>query len=257
VPRTSYRLRFYRDAESAPEMLRQNVARFLEEYMPEGSVVTSPTVFHTGCSWTVAVGEDEQVLGLAAQRVISNPDFTAVVVRGTYLHPRLRGSALAPLLLHGHLAWLTWLSAPRKRVYWCTRTRNPAVYAASARHNDIYPKLDDPEANRAASTLAASLVRAAYGPHATLDPATFVLRGSFAAGAVFLPATFRREHPGPIRRYFMQHLDYERDDNLFIMSEVRPRLMILFAQAYLLHKVVGGGPWRAWLRRLGLDVGRG
>ena len=51
-----YRIRFYREADAAPEAVRDNVASFLETHMPEGSVVTSPTMFHQGCSWTLALG---------------------------------------------------------------------------------------------------------------------------------------------------------------------------------------------------------
>ena len=103
---------------------------------------------------------------MAAHRVVQKGNTTALVMRATYVHPTLRGSGLVQLL-SGYAACRTWLRAPFQRLFMCKRTRNPVGYAAVSRLVDIYPKLDDPQANRKVGTeLASDLVSMVYGEQA-------------------------------------------------------------------------------------------
>jgi len=218
-------IRFFRDSSRAPSDIRENAAGFLQRLMPQGAVVTAPTVFHENCSWSVALAEDGSVVGLVAQRILKTDHCTVGIVRGSYLEPELRGSRVT-LALQAHLMWLTWLERPLTPLYWCTRTRNPAAYAAAQALRGLYPRLDDEAANRTAAPAAEMVARLAYGPGATLDAPTFVLRGSFPAGTIMLPLEATQAPPGPITDYFRRHLDYATDDNLFLMVRCGWRVLL-------------------------------
>lgn len=218
------RVVFHDHIESLRPELVQRVEAFLASYIAEGTVQLSPGAYRDATTWALALTGDDRIIGFAAQRLFEQDGAAIIQIMATFLAPELRGQRMAAMLMQGSLFVRAWLRAPHRPIFWCTRTRVPAVYRAAARRNDVYPRLDAPEANRAVAGLARRIARTVYGDHTTLDPATFVLRNSYRTGSTFLPLCHHR--PGPVDQAFARALNYDGNEAIFIMCRL-DRLHIL------------------------------
>jgi hypothetical protein len=230
------RLFFYPQPARLNPAVRQPVERFLGSIIDEGTVSMPPEVYREAGSWTVVTSCHGRILGFAAHRTLptARRSLRVVQVMATFLDRSLRGGLFAPLLIHGWAFLSARGLAPGRRLYWCTRTRNPAAYAAARAFHHVLPRLNDPTANSQSSALAEQLARAAYGPQVSLDPDTFVLRDSYPSGSRFLPLETRPARPAsPLRRAFAQ-LDYSGNETLFLLARVPYYALLLL---FLLHRL--------------------
>ena len=173
-----------RIASLSPDLVRR-VDAFLATFLAEGTVRMAPAAYHGATMWALALDDDE-IIGFAAQRLCDDGGAAIIQVMGTFLAPRLRGSLMASTLLQGKIFLRTWMRAPFRPIFWCTRTRIPAVYRTATLFNDIYPKFDDPVRNRAMWVRAARIARLVYGDHTTLDPDTFAELGIDEPGLLLI-----------------------------------------------------------------------
>lgn len=188
----------------------------------------SPAAYHGATMWALALDDDE-IVGFAAQRLCDDGGAAIIQVMGMFLAPRLRGSLMASTLLQGKIFFRTWMRAPFRPIFWCTRTRIPGVYRTATLFNDIYPKFEDPVRNRAMWGRAARIARLVYGDHTTLDPDMFVLRNSYAPGSAFLPPRHKRstsDHDA-----FARVLDYGENEAIFILCRLDQRNILRYLVA--------------------------
>lgn len=209
--------------------MRADVERLVASMMDEGTVAMPAEIYRSATSWTLVTSCDGRPRGLAAHRPLPLPArrLRVVQIMATYLHPSLRGGLFAPLLLHGSAFAAARGLAPGRTLYFCTRTRNPAAFAAARLFNDVYPRLDCAAANQRMSPIAGAIARAAYGARISLDPSTFVLRDSYPDGSQFLVPARRRL--SPVLQQAFARIDYTRNESLFLLARVPFwRLLALF-----------------------------
>jgi hypothetical protein len=233
------KVKFYERPANIEEALRLKIEAFLERYIPEGTVLMGPDVYRSANMWSVAYGEQNSVLGFAAHRVVSLPGCRVVQIMATFLAPELRGTIFSSLLLQGQIFFKTWLGAPLTPIYWCTRTRIPAAYAAARRANEILPDLADPEKNRKNAIFARCLAAYVYGDHISLEPDTFVLRGSYPSGSKFVFLHQERKKNSRFRQYFDRCLDYQQNEAIFVMGQLRKVGLVKFLTLIYLHRAAG------------------
>ena len=115
----------------------------------------------------------------------------------------------------------------------------PGVYRTAARFNQIYPDLESPAKNRAASAFAQRVARRVYGEHVTLRPDTFVLEKSIAAECRLLP--LRHGRTTPVHEAFSRALNYEANEAIFIMCRLNRANILRYLMAYAAFRVAD---WR-------------
>lgn len=222
----------------SPDLVRR-VNAFLATFLAEGTVRMSPAAYRGATMWALALDDDE-IVGFAAQRLCDDGDAAIVQVMGTFLAPRLRGSLMASTLLQGKIFFKTWMRAPFRPIFWCTRTRIPAVYRTATLFNEIYPKFDDPFRNRAVWPRAVRIAHLVYGEHTSLEPDTFVLRNSYAPDSAFLP--LRHKRSTPVHDAFARVLDYDENEAIFIFCRLDQRNILRYILASAAFRV--SSRWR-------------
>lgn len=207
----------FNDTDSVPQRIKSSAHDLLSRTILEGSVDLPCSSYDTADSWTLAIEDRDRVVGFAAHRYIPTPVATYVQVMGTFLDPSLRGHSVVSVI-NGAAPLQAFRNAPRLPVYLCTRTRNPAAYAAAVRFFEVYPKLD-PALNAPYGRFADGVARMVYGPQIEFDRENFRMRGSYPANARFLDHSANKGASG-IRTFFKSAIDYSRNEAIFMMSRV-------------------------------------
>ncbi len=246
------KVKFYERPADIEEAIRLKIETFLEHYIPEGTVLMRPDVYRSASMWSVAYGERNSVLGFAAHRVVSLPGCQVVQIMAAFLAPELRGTVFSSLLLQGQVFFKTWLRSPLTPIYWCTRTRIPAAYAAARRANEILPDLADPEKNRKNAIFARCLAAYVYGDHISLDPDTFVLRGSYPSGSKFVLLHQTRRKNSRFCQYFDRCIDYQKNESIFVMGQLRKMGLVKFLALINLLRVGGLVGRMQFFRHIGI-----
>lgn len=208
-------------AKGAPSQIRQSAHELLSRTIAEGSVELPCDTYDAADSWTLALKDEQHVVGFAAHRYFATPVATYVQVMGTFLDRTVRGRTVVPAI-NGLAPLQAFKGAPRVPVYLCTRTRNPAAYAAANRFFDVYPKIpstSDSCKNAPYGQFAEGVARMIYGAGIEFDRATFRMRGSYPSASRFLPHGPDKES-SEIRCHFHNTINYASNEAIFMISRV-------------------------------------
>lgn len=214
------RVRHYDSLTDVPSSIKESAHELLRRTIHEGSVDLPLNAYDVADSWTLGLATDGKVVAFAAHKYFNTPVATFVQVMGTFLDQHVRGRAIVPVI-NSIAPRRAFLKAPRIPVYLCSRTRNPAAYAAARRFFDVYPKLDVGQ-NERYGVFADGVARMIYGGHVNFDGTTFLMENSYPTESKFLePISASRK--SEIGRFFADTVRYDANHAIFLMSRVKLR----------------------------------
>lgn len=215
---------------------KEVVYDFLKNYIPQGTVVMQPSVYDSASNWSILYGSSNQkILGFSAQKLFDFGHFNVIQIMGTFLSESIRGKNLASVLMQGHLFSKVFFKNPFKQIYWCTRTRIPAAYAASIKHEMVLPCIKSIDNNLKYSRFSEFVVKTVYGQHVEFDQYTYKIRNSYYENSKFIEVP-RMDKKSKITDYFMQHIDYKKNEAIFITSKIKNLSLLKYLVVILIFK---------------------
>lgn len=224
---------------------KQSIYSFLKKYIPQGTVMLPETIYDSATNWTILYSADDQsVLGFSAQKFFDLGYFSLIQIMATFISETMRGRRFAAIMMQGQLFWDQFISKPKQPIYWCTRTRVPSALAASTRYNNIYPKINAKNENIFRADFSEFIAKKVYGDHIHFEKETYKISHSYLSESIFTELNpVQKRKRGSITSYFTKHIDYTKNEAIFIISKVS-RFSIL---KYLIMKTVSRLPILKWV----------
>ena len=215
-------------------MLRK-IHSFLSDNISNGTVLMPSTVYNNASRWAIAMNDDDHIVGFSAQKIFFCKNYNIIQIMATFLSPEIKGKNFASILMQGGIFFNVWKKNILKPIFWCTRTRVPAVYAVAIKHNSLYPSLTDVDKNKKLYPVAKEVPETVYGSQIVLNEETYLIKNSYKESLAYL--SLPKNYKNKISTFFEKNIDFEKNEAIFIVCRFHSKQIIKYFYDLFIFKI--------------------